>query len=167
MPGHIGKWLGRAVSPIAAPSPGQRPGEGGCIDESVALCKSNHLYEGQRPVALRALMGYALVARGIFAQNNVVCEANVRHKSESLFCGENSLSYGVVPSRHIVLASSIRGLRPRLSSLRSVVPSRHLTLLNNKTYAEMYSTCKASQHATIACNHTLAKRQVPGRHHNV
>ena len=37
------------------------------------------------------------------------------------------LSCGVVPSRHIVFVSPIRGLRPRLSSLRSVVPSRHLT----------------------------------------
>ena len=35
------------------------------------------------------------------------------------------MSYGVVPSRHIVLALTIRGLRPRLPSLRSVVPSRH------------------------------------------
>ena len=36
-------------------------------------------------------------------------------------------SCGVVPSRHIGLASPFRGLRPRLPSLRSVVPSRHLT----------------------------------------
>ena len=35
------------------------------------------------------------------------------------------MSYGVVPSRHLVLALTIRGLRPRLLSLRSVVPSRH------------------------------------------
>ena len=35
------------------------------------------------------------------------------------------MSYGVVPSRHLVLALTIRGLRPRLPSLRSVVPSRH------------------------------------------
>ena len=34
-------------------------------------------------------------------------------------------SCGVVPSRHIGLASPFRGLRPRLPSLRSVVPSRH------------------------------------------
>ena len=36
------------------------------------------------------------------------------------------ISYGVVPSRHIVLVTLFRGLRPRLLSLRSVVPSRHL-----------------------------------------
>ena len=36
------------------------------------------------------------------------------------------LFYGVVPSRHVVLAPPIRGLRPRLSSLRSVLPSRQL-----------------------------------------
>ena len=35
------------------------------------------------------------------------------------------MSYGVVPSRHIVLSSPIRALRARLPSLRSVVPSRH------------------------------------------
>ena len=35
-------------------------------------------------------------------------------------------SFGVVPSRHIVLVSPIRTLRARLPSLRSVVPSRHL-----------------------------------------
>ena len=34
-------------------------------------------------------------------------------------------SYGVVPSRHIGSVTTIRGLRPRLPSLRSVVPSRH------------------------------------------
>ena len=44
-----------------------------------------------------------------------------------LLLRQYSKSYGVVPSRHIVLAPSIRGLRPRLLSLRSVVPSRHLT----------------------------------------
>ena len=37
------------------------------------------------------------------------------------------MSFGVVPSRHIVLASPFRALRTRLPSLRSVVPSRHLT----------------------------------------
>ena len=37
------------------------------------------------------------------------------------------MSCGVVPSRHVGLASLFRGLRPRLPSLRSVVPSRHLT----------------------------------------
>ena len=37
------------------------------------------------------------------------------------------MSCGVVPSRHIVLTSPIRALRTRLLSLRSVVPSRHLT----------------------------------------
>ena len=37
------------------------------------------------------------------------------------------MSYGVVPSRHLVLALTIRALRTRLLSLRSVVPSRHLT----------------------------------------
>ena len=36
-------------------------------------------------------------------------------------------SFGVVPSRHIVLTSPYRALRARLPSLRSVVPSRHLT----------------------------------------
>ena len=35
------------------------------------------------------------------------------------------MSCGVVPSRHVVLVVLIRGLRPRLPSLRSVVPSRH------------------------------------------
>ena len=37
-----------------------------------------------------------------------------------------SLSYGVVPSRYIVLTMPFRALRTRLLSLRSVVPSRHL-----------------------------------------
>ena len=66
------------------------------------------------------------VSAAFGAPNNVVCEANVRHTSKSLLYGEDSMSSGVVPSRHIALASSIRGLRPRLSSLRSVVPSRHI-----------------------------------------
>ena len=35
------------------------------------------------------------------------------------------MSCGVVPSRHIGSVTTIRGLRPRLPSLRSVVPSRH------------------------------------------
>ena len=38
-----------------------------------------------------------------------------------LFC----MSYGVVPSRHIVGSVTCRALRTRLPSLRSVVPSRH------------------------------------------
>ena len=37
------------------------------------------------------------------------------------------MSCGVVPSRHIVFVSPLRALRTRLPSLRSVVPSRHLT----------------------------------------
>ena len=36
-------------------------------------------------------------------------------------------SCGVVPSRHVILTSPCRALRTRLLSLRSVVPSRHLT----------------------------------------
>ena len=38
------------------------------------------------------------------------------------------MSCGVVPSRHIVPALSFRGLRPRLLSLRSVLPSRQIVL---------------------------------------
>ena len=37
-------------------------------------------------------------------------------------------SCGVVPSRHIVLATHIRALRTRLPSLRSVLPSRQIVL---------------------------------------
>ena len=40
------------------------------------------------------------------------------------------LSYGVVPSRHIDIYAPIRGLRPRISSQRSVVPSRHFAQHN-------------------------------------
>ena len=48
------------------------------------------------------------------------------------------MSYGVVPSRHLVLALTIRALRTRLLSLRSVVPSRHkrcmyINLFQDKT----------------------------------
>ena len=39
------------------------------------------------------------------------------------------MSCGVVPARHIVLSSPIRGLRPRLPSLRSVLPSRQIAML--------------------------------------
>ena len=38
------------------------------------------------------------------------------------------LSCGVVPSRHIGSVTTIRGLRPRLPSLRSVLPSRQIAL---------------------------------------
>ena len=38
------------------------------------------------------------------------------------------MSCGVVPSRHVVLVVLIRGLRPRLPSLRSVLPSRQIAL---------------------------------------
>ena len=79
------------------------------------------------------LLAYRVPAT-LGAPNNVVCEAYVRHKSKSLFCGEDRLSYGVVPSRHIVLASPIRALRARLPSLRSVVPSRHLTVNLTKAF---------------------------------
>ena len=41
-------------------------------------------------------------------------------------------SFGVVPSRHLVFITSIRGLRPRLSkSCAFVVPSRHLAKIIN------------------------------------
>ena len=44
-------------------------------------------------------------------------------------CNESFIymSCGVVPARHIVFGSPIRALRTRLPSLRSVVPSRHLS----------------------------------------
>ena len=45
-----------------------------------------------------------------------------------------SLSFGVVPSRHIVPVPPFRALRTRLSSLRSVVPSRHLILISTNSY---------------------------------
>ena len=58
-------------------------------------------------------------------------------------CG-NVLEYmscGVVPSRHIVLAALIRGLRPRLpKSCAFVVPSRHL--IPNPTNALIQQTMK-------------------------
>ena len=44
-----------------------------------------------------------------------------------------SLSFGVVPSRHIVPTTLFRALRARLLSLRSVVPARHLTLKSTQT----------------------------------
>ena len=43
----------------------------------------------------------------------------------ALLLRQYSKSYGVVPSRHIVLGKPNRALRTRLPSLRSVVPSRH------------------------------------------
>ena len=46
-----------------------------------------------------------------------------------------NMSCGVVPSRHIEFASSRRTLRARLSSLRSVVPSRHV--VQNINYASV------------------------------
>ena len=52
----------------------------------------------------------------------------LRRRTGSLYIATSVLPYqscGVVPSRHVVSAMSIRGLRPRLPSLRSVVPSRH------------------------------------------
>ena len=52
----------------------------------------------------------------------------LRRRTGSLYIATSLLPYkscGVVSSRHVVSAMSIRGLRPRLPSLRSVVPSRH------------------------------------------
>ena len=42
------------------------------------------------------------------------------------------MSYGVVPSRHIVGSVTCRALRTRLPSLRSVVPSRHRNEMGGK-----------------------------------
>ena len=59
----------RAVSPIAALSPGQRPG-----GDDVALIKVSRsvratcFMRGNAPCGVKGLMGYALSARGIFAQ---------------------------------------------------------------------------------------------------
>ena len=47
--------------------------------------------------------------------------------TNSMRADDWGMSCGVVPARHIVLASPFRALRTRLLSLRSVVPSRHLT----------------------------------------
>ena len=62
--GLFEKWLGRAVSPVVAHSPGQRPGW-----TVVHWLKCRALQEqpalwGATP---RGIAGYALVARGIFA----------------------------------------------------------------------------------------------------
>ena len=80
----------------------------------------------------------ALICSAFQALNthgNEICTASsfwTAVRNVVLWGGKRGLSCGVVPSRHIVLASSIRGLRPRLPSLRSVVPSRHLILLAMK-----------------------------------
>ena len=61
--------------------------------------------------------------------------------------------FGVVPSRHIVFASPIRALRTRLLSLRSVVPSRHLT--HNFTLGIA---------RTSSALHSLARKLAAARH---
>ena len=58
-----------------------------------------------------------------------VCDWGNGSKIYISLCVPRNLSFGVVPSRHIVPPSLIRTLRARLLSLRSVVPSRHLVLI--------------------------------------
>ena len=73
--------------------------------------------------AWKALQSVAIVTEDeVLGRNSC---SNSAWKAVRLWRWINCMSYGVVPSRHLVLALTIRGLRPRLPSLRSVVPSRH------------------------------------------
>ena len=79
-----------------------------------------------------------------------------------LWGGKGGMSCGVVPSRHIGLAPPIRGLRPRLPSLRSVVPSRHLILMAMKlAQRQVFGLLYGTLCWFIAMR--LHKCQVPGR----
>ena len=67
------------------------------------------------------------------------------------------MSCCVVPSRHVVLVVLIRGLRPRLPSLRSVVPSRH-------SPSTKYYCPRIAQIGTNGCN---GLKWRPGRSHEL
>ena len=71
-----------------------------------------------------ALQSVAIVTGYEVPGRNCCC--NSAWKAVRLWRCIKCRSCRVVPSRHIVLASPFRGLRPRLLSLRSVLPSRQI-----------------------------------------
>ena len=71
------------------------------------------------------------------------------------------MSFGVVPSRHIVPAPPFRALRTRLSSLRSVVPSRHLTL-NATNCNTLASLTMPKEHGVFIYKNPRKSRTFPG-----
>ena len=73
--------------------------------------------------AWKALQSVAIVTGYEVPGRN--CCSNSAWKAVRLWRCLECKSCGVVPSRHLVLASPIRALRTRLPTLRSVVPSRH------------------------------------------
>ena len=81
----------RAVSPIAALSPGQRPG-----GNDVALIKVSRsvratcFMRGNAPCGVKGVMGYALSARGIFAP----AQKCRMYQSRSTFPQGVALGYG-------------------------------------------------------------------------
>ena len=93
---------------------------------SVALISriTNRLYSCN-VCAWKALQSVAIVTGDEVLGRN--CCSNSAWKAVRLLRCTNCMSCGVVPSRHIVQFALIRALRTRLLSLRSVVPSRHLT----------------------------------------
>ena len=70
------------------------------------------------------------------------------------------MSCGVVPSRHIVLASPFRALRTRLPSLRSVVPSRHLTPKSINVPISLTFSAALGITRTSSVLHSLARKFV-------
>ena len=81
--------------------------------------ETRHIFRGIFLIAFRDL--------GIVYYFYLLAELE-RNETVHLWLCIKCMSFGVVPARHIVIGASIRGLRPRLPSLRFVVPSRHLTL---------------------------------------
>ena len=72
-----------------------------------------------------------------------------------------SLSYSVVPSRHVVSVSSHRALRTRLPSLRSVVPSRHFAPHGTMVEAEsrgVLNNVGCARQLEQALLHSLARK---------
>ena len=53
---------------------------------------------------------------------------NLEEEALRHWTGSLTISTGVLPSRQVVTMAYYRGLRPRLSSLRSVLPSRQIFL---------------------------------------
>ena len=78
---------------------------------------------------------------------------NFKEEMPALLLRQYSKSYGVVPSRHIVLGKPNRALRTRLPSLRSVVPSRHLTLMQAHYYGQSLNLLLSSRHLTLMQAH--------------
>ena len=111
----------RAVSPIAALSPGQRPGDDVALIKVSRSVRATCFMRGNAPCGVKGVMGYALSTRGIFAQ----AQKCRMYQPRSTFPQGAALGYG----QHL-------GLQPAPIIYRTISLSQFIRfgLASNRTF---------------------------------